>query len=257
MVIGYARVSTQEQAQSGLSLAAQEKRLRGWAQARDLPFRFFADAGVSGSVPFPDRPVGALAWAALSEEDSTHFIAAKLDRVSRDTQDFLATFSEVQARGVSLVLLDLDMDTTTPHGQAMMTIAAVFATLERKLTAQRTVDALLQVRAEGGTIGRAPFGYSYAPRAKEGGRRRLVECAEEQSLGEALVRMRRDGLSLRAICQVLSLTNTPTKRGGKWHPATVSRIVRDFTSDDQPNTGLPDGSPPKVERGAEHDAPTT
>src|SRR5262245_49211302 len=106
-VFGYVRVSTDEQAENGQSLDVQRRQLQGWAMQRGVELDDVrVEAGVSGGVPFSQRPEGGRLWAELQAGDS--LVAAKLDRAFRSAEDCLTTVRQLQERGVSLFLLDLN-----------------------------------------------------------------------------------------------------------------------------------------------------
>src|SRR4051812_33744509 len=103
---GYVRVSTDRQAEEGESLSAQERQLAGYAMQHGWTLaRVFREEGVSGSIPLRERPAGARLLATLCPGDAV--VAPKLDRMFRSALDALTVVKELQARGVSLHLLDL------------------------------------------------------------------------------------------------------------------------------------------------------
>src|SRR3954454_7494379 len=104
-IVAYCRVSTDSQAEDGQSLDVQRRQLEGWAMQRGGQLdQVVIEAGVSGAVPFSERPEGAKLWADLQRGDT--LVAAKLDRVFRSAADCLAVVEQFKARGVSLFLLD-------------------------------------------------------------------------------------------------------------------------------------------------------
>ena len=102
-VFGYARVSTSDQADNGVSLDEQQRRIegrcleQGWHLAE-----MFVERGVSGSVPFADRPEGGRLLRQLQAGDIV--ISPKLDRVFRSSLDALHTIEELKRRRVGLWL---------------------------------------------------------------------------------------------------------------------------------------------------------
>jgi hypothetical protein len=78
-IIGYCRVSTDDQAENGQSLDVQQRQLEGWAMQRGSELtEVVVEPGVSGGIPFAERPEGGNLWAGLQKGD----VAAKLDRMS-------------------------------------------------------------------------------------------------------------------------------------------------------------------------------
>lgn len=141
-VIGYARVSTQDQ-----NLALQRDALReaGCAQ-------IFEDHGLSavGKV----RPGFEAALAALQAGDL--FVIWKMDRAFRSMRHALDTLEELEGLGVEFCSLTDGIDTTTPMGRCMYYIRNAFAELERSLISERTKAGLEAARRRGQKLGRPP-----------------------------------------------------------------------------------------------------
>src|SRR5581483_5291643 len=98
VAVGYVRVSTEEQAVSGLGLEAQRSAITSEAARRGFELAgIYQDAGVSGGVR-PSRRAGLqTALAAIRHGDASALIAAKVDRLSRSSFDFLDLMRQAQA----------------------------------------------------------------------------------------------------------------------------------------------------------------
>ena len=142
MIIGYARVST-----DGQSLEAQQAALK--AAGADRVF----SAKISGAVT--DRKALANAIAALGPGDV--LLVTRLDRLARSTRDLLNVLDNVSKAGAKFKsLADAWADTTTPHGELMITILAGLATFERHLIRARTDEGRQRAQARGVRFGRKP-----------------------------------------------------------------------------------------------------
>jgi DNA invertase Pin-like site-specific DNA recombinase len=204
-VLGYVRVSTEEQADSRAGLEAQraaivrECRRRGWKLVE-----LVEDAGYSAKDL--RRPGIRAALDVLERGDARALVVAKLDRLSRSMLDFTAIMAKAQKEGWALVALDCAVDTTTPAGEAMANVLATFAQFERRLIAERTREAMAAKRAQGARFGR--------PR---------------QMPAEVVDRIRREregGVSLPRIAAGLNADKVPTAQGGKrWYPSTVRAVL--------------------------------
>src|SRR4051794_33684622 len=152
-VIGYVRVSTDEQMSSGAGLQAQrqailaECRRRGWQLVEVLE-----DAGYSAKDM--RRPAVQGALRVLKAGEASALVVAKLDRLSRSMIDFTALMAKAQKQSWALVALDCAVDTSTPAGEAMANMLATFAQFERRLISQRTKEALAVKKAAGVRLGR-------------------------------------------------------------------------------------------------------
>ncbi len=204
-VVGYCRVSTEEQAVSGLGLAAQEQAIRAECDRRGLSLlAVHTDAGLSAKNL--DRPALGAALAALDAGAGSVLVVAKLDRLTRSVHDATGLLLTAEAGGWGLVALDAPVDTTTPQGAAMAQVLAVFAELERKLVGERTKAALAVRRAQGMRLGRRP-----APGAEDV-RARILTAREA-------------GLTFAAIASALTADGVPTAQGGKrWYAGTVRYV---------------------------------
>ena len=204
-VIGYVRVSTDGQAESGAGLEAQRNAIiaeatrRGWELVEIIE-----DAGVSAKDL--DRPGIKRALSTLAEGDADVLLAAKLDRLSRSVKDFAEMLDLSRYYGWKLVILDCNVDTSTPAGEMLAGVMAQFAQFERRMIGVRTREALAVKKTQGIV----------------GGRRANVS----ESVITDLRAMRSKGMSYAAISDQLNANHVPTAQGGKqWHPATVQRVL--------------------------------
>jgi DNA invertase Pin-like site-specific DNA recombinase len=205
-VLGYVRVSTGDQADSGAGLEAQRAAIRVACEQRGWELvGVVEDAGFSAATLV--RPGITEAFDVVESGGASVLLVAKLDRLSRSLLDFAAVMERSRRRRWALVALDLGVDTTSPAGEMMANILATFAQFERRLIGQRTKEALAIKKAEGVRLGR--------PR---------MLTAE---VVERVWRMHRRGASLRKIALRLNNESVPTAHGGaRWHASTVSAVIR-------------------------------
>jgi len=223
----YLRVSTVEQVEHGVSLAAQERRLRAYCEAQALEVtQVIRDEGVSASKPLASRPGGSELLKTVRAKKARHVVALKLDRLFRNAQDALAVTSEWDRKSVALHLVDMggtSLNSGTAMGRMMLTMTAAFAELERNLIGERTSAALQHKRDQGEVYGPVPMGFDC-----DGGR--LIENADERAIVEYMQSLRKDGASLRAVAKALNDKGIPTKnRGRQWYASSV-RVVLDRAS---------------------------
>lgn len=224
--LGYVRVSTSEQADSGLSLSAQRERIEAYARLRGLDLvGVVEDAGVSAGKPLATRPGGAELLKRTRKGEAAAVIVAKLDRAFRDASDCLTTTRTWDRRGVAFHVLDLGgaaLDTSGAMGRAFLSVAAAFAELERNLVSERTAAAMARLRAEGRYCGGVvPFGYRLA------GDGVTVEAdPAEQEAVEIICELEARGLSRREIARRLNGAGVKTKQGADWTAVQVGRVVR-------------------------------
>lgn len=113
--------------------------------------KVFSDVNVSGSMMFFQRPEAQKLIRELKAGDT--IIIAKLDRGFRDTADCLNTVKWLQKQNVTLRILDIALDVSTPIGEMILTIMASVATFERKRIAERIKDGFANGRKQGKSYG--------------------------------------------------------------------------------------------------------
>ncbi|CAI0820936.1 MULTISPECIES: recombinase family protein [Serratia] len=111
----------------------------------------FSDVNISGSMPFQKRPEAQKLIEKLSAGDT--IVIAKLDRGFRDTADCLNTVKWLQQKKITLKILDIALDVSTPIGEMILTIMASVATFERKRIAERIKDGFSNGRHNGKAYG--------------------------------------------------------------------------------------------------------
>jgi DNA invertase Pin-like site-specific DNA recombinase len=211
-VIGYLRVSTADQAESGAGLDAQRAAIVEHSAKRGWQIVGWAEDHASGKS-LNGRPELAAAIERIERGDAEALVVAKLDRLARSVHDFSGIVVRSAKRGWSLVVVDLQLDMTEPAGKLMASILASFAEFERDLIGKRTREALAVRRAQGVRLGR--------PRTP--GR---------DDLGARLARLRKDGATFGGIADTLNLEGVQTLRGGRtWYPSSVRAAVRAFERD--------------------------
>jgi len=197
---GYIRVSKEEQAESGLSVEAQEQTARGFwersLKAKGLEWgSFWADEGVSAfSRPLLRRPNGQKFVTVARPGD--HIVVTRFDRCFRSMLDFVNTFRLLDTTGIVLHILDAPGDPATANGRAMLQMLCVFAEWESRVKSERVKAAMVILRQQGKhTGGKAPWGYKVVGRKRDRdkgipGDRRLQPDWEERALMLEIVRLR-------------------------------------------------------------------
>jgi site-specific DNA recombinase len=226
--IGYVRVSTDEQADNGVSLDAQRAKLTAYAVAMDLDLvAIVDDAGKSAKSL--DRPGLAVALGMLDTGDADALLVVKLDRVTRNVRDLGELldryFGPTAPAGAELLSVGDSIDTRTAAGRLMLNVLISVAQWEREACGERTRAALAQVRAEGVRLGGAALGWNRTGETDEDGRRIVAEDASELAAVDRIRALRADGLSLREIAATLTDEGYRTKRGGTWAAETVRKVL--------------------------------
>lgn len=203
--IGYLRVSTDGQAESGAGLAAQRSAVAERADREGWAVDYVTDAGMSGRS-VAARPALVEALTQLDRGEADVLVAAKLDRVSRSVADFARLLDRARANGWRLILLDLGVDTSTDAGEFVANTIANSAQYERRLIGTRTREGLAAKRAAGVRLGRPSV---------------LPTAVVQRIVGE-----RAAGRKLREIADGLTADAVPTARGGVgWSTSSVQAVL--------------------------------
>lgn len=218
--IGYVRVSTEEQAAEGLSLAAQRAKLAAYAALHDMGLAaVLADEGLSGKRA-DNRPGLQEALRKLRAGEAQALVVLKLDRLSRSTRDVLDLVDNSDREGWSLHSISEKLDTSSAAGRFVVTILAALAQMEREQIGERTAATMAHMRAQGLRVGAIPFGYDLAPDG-----RMLVANAAEQSIIREVRALLAQGLSRRRVAQRLNARGLRTKQGRPWTHVQVGRTL--------------------------------
>jgi DNA invertase Pin-like site-specific DNA recombinase len=224
----YLRVSTDRQADEGLGLDVQRHAIRGWAKENGHRIALWtADEGISGSNGLETREGLLEAYGALQNGSVTGLVVYRLDRLARDLVLQESLLSEAWRVGTRIYstspsedsYLDPNGADADPSRALIRQILGAVASYERAMIRLRLQSGKQRKAARGGYVGGAP-GLGYRA---EGGL--LVADDEERLTVHRMVDLRADGASLRAICEALTSEGFTPKRGGRWHPETVRKVL--------------------------------
>ena len=219
--LGYARVSTDEQAREGVSLEAQQSRIRAYCEAKELELMdTLVDDGISGKTL--DRPALRELLQRCERGEVGHVVVVKLDRLTRRTRDLLALVDDLfLARHIELHSVSESLDTSSPHGKFVLTLFGGLAQMERELIGERTRSALAFKRENGQPTSHPPLGFR-----ANGNRHRMVPVPAELETVHRILDRWRTGGSYAGIARELNQEGVASKRGGRWHASTVRGIVQ-------------------------------
>jgi putative DNA-invertase from lambdoid prophage Rac len=207
-VVGYVRVSTEEQASTGVSLDAQQQQITGYAIMKGWQVaEFFVERGVSGSVALAERPQGQRLLSTVKAGDV--IVTSRLDRAFRSAADALGTLEGLKDQGVGLHMIDLGGDVCgNGISKLVFTILSAVAENERDRIRERIRDVKRHLASQGVYGGgKRPFGWDVVDA-------KLVPNANEQTALKRMKQMRRAKKTYRAIGAAV----------GK-DPKTVQRIL--------------------------------
>jgi len=218
--IGYCRVSTEKQADFGVSLDAQSEKVRAMAvvQGADLA-EVIVDAGESAKSL--KRPGMARLMSLVDAGEVDTVIIAKLDRLTRSVADLAELLKRFERRCVSLVSVADSLDTRSAAGRLVLNIMVSVSQWEREAIGERTRDAMSHKRANGERIGTLPFGYRAAPDGLH-----LEANPAEQGILERIRELKAAGRTTRMIAEELNRQGYTTRRGTGWRFQYVAEALR-------------------------------
>ena len=218
-VIGYIRVSTDRQAEQGVSLEAQEAKIRAMAtvQGAEL-FEVIVDGGASAQNL--NRPGLQRLLALVDSGKVKAVIVAKLDRLTRSVKDLCSVLELFEKGGVALISVAESLDTASAAGRLVIITAAV-SQWEREAIGERTRDALRHKRTRGEQVGNIRFGFRLSPDGKH-----VEPDPGEQGVLTEIGHLRQSGHMIRGIAAALNRKALRTRRGSAWRLEHVARIIK-------------------------------
>lgn len=224
-VVGYCRVSTQEQAVGGSSMDSQEAQIRAYCLLNNLDLiEIYKDPGISGTKPLETRPGGKEMSKRLFVGDVKGVVFCKLDRGFRNSIDCDLTCDKWESSGIFCHFIDLggvSVDGRTPMGRFMRKIIASTAELERGLINERCRIGREARKAQGKLTGTIPFGFRVDKDNY------LIPDEDEQAIISEVKALHSQGATSNRIATILNQRSIPTKNGtGKWHCKQIQRILK-------------------------------
>lgn len=201
----YVRVSTQEQAQQGFSLNAQQEALENYAKALGYEIhKIYRDEGKSAKdLKRPEMT--NLLQDAEKGKFSAIFIY-KLDRFSRSIKDLILTIDKLKEWGIDFVSLQDRIETTSASGKLMFHIIGAFAEFERNIIGDRTKFGMQRKAKEGGFITKAPKGYKLV------NKKLMINEEEAEKVREIFNTFLTQKISLTQLAKNYGLTTSGLKK---------------------------------------------
>ena len=218
--IGYVRVSTEQQADRGVSLEAQTEKVKAMAVVKEAELLdVIVDAGESAKSL--SRPGMARLLELVESRAVDVVIIAKLDRLTRSVADLAELLKRFKRCGVSLVSVADSLDTKSAAGRLVLNIMTSVSEWEREAIGERTRDALHLKQRKGERVGNVPFG----DRLAADGVHLEADPSEHEILGR-IRSLRAAGKTLRAIAAALNREGFTTRRQTPWQFQYVAAVLR-------------------------------
>jgi site-specific DNA recombinase len=222
-VVGYVRVSTDEQVSNGVSLDAQEEKIRAYCKAKDWDLvEIIRDEGISGkNLKRPGlQSILERVHKRNGKRGFDGLVVVKLDRLTRCVSDLGCLNKLFEANRMAFVSIQESVDTSTASGKLFHNIIACLSEWERGVISERTRDALRHKRSNGQRAGELPYGY-----ALENDGKTLKPIPEEQETLKG-IRTMRERLSYAGIADRLNAEGIATKKGSRWYAESVRSVLQ-------------------------------
>jgi DNA invertase Pin-like site-specific DNA recombinase len=204
-IIGYVRVSTEEQGTEGAGLEAQKQAIeqecqrKGWTLLR-------IEQDVASGKSTNGRPGLHRALEAIRTGEAQGIVVAKLDRLTRSVVSFGQLLQEATKAGWNIVALDFGLDLSTPQGKLVANVLVSVAEWEREMIGLRTKEALAVRKAQGVRLGR--------------------EQVIAPELADRIRAMRDSGMTLRAVARQLNTEGIPAPVGSEWRHTSFRSLLK-------------------------------
>ena len=218
-VVGYVRVSTQAQGESGLSLENQRARIKELCRFKRWELTdVLVDSGYSGKDS--SRPQYLKLKSLIFKGETHGIVVHSISRLGRNTVEILQTIEEMKGLGVGLFSVQESFDLASPMGQMIVTMLSAIAQLEGDMITTRIREVLWHKKKNGRIYnGHLPFGLD-----RDG--ELLVANEREMQTVRRMRNLRSRGHSLYKIMKRLNSEGVPTKRGSAWSVNQIQRALR-------------------------------
>lgn len=216
--VGYLRVSTQRQGQSGLGLEAQRMAVQAFAQHRGGAYTAEFHEIESGRKRFKQR-VELERALAYCRQNRCELVIGKLDRLARDVRFFLEV---IDTSKVKICFADLpDVDPASPEGRMILVSMANFAEFEGRRISERTRSALAAAKARGVVLGAAGAANLCALNTS----RKEASDAFSERLRGVITGFKSQGMSQRKMVAELNGLGLKAPRGGIWSLRQLQLLI--------------------------------
>lgn len=219
-LVGYCRVSSKSQ-EDNTSLNSQEEEIRAFATYKK--HELVEVLREAKSAKDTNRKQYQKMLDMLPEVDG--LVVAKLDRLGRNVIHLLELVEKVlKPQNKALIILNLDIDTSTPQGMMILTMMAALAEMERSVMAERTSAGRRAAKAAGQYVGGGQNRYGFKHDAKQ--KRVVEEPKEQQQIARMVGWYEDEGLTCWQIADRMNAEGVPSKLNAKWDFSKVAAIFK-------------------------------
>ena len=224
----YIRVSTEEQAQHGYSIDAQQATLENYCKLynRDIA-DIYIDRGISGKSIVGRYELQRM-LADVQKDKFDEVIVWKISRLARKTIDLLKIVDDLARHNITFRSFSENFETETPMGRFALQMMGAVGELERNTIIDNVKMGMEQRSRQGRWNGGICLGYRSqvsGDTSRGGNNTSLVIVAEEAMIIEKIFMMYSQGKGLRAIANYLNTEGYKTKRGNAFSTDSIKEII--------------------------------
>ena len=222
----YVRVSTEEQAQEGFSIRAQQQKLKDYARIKEWSiYNIYIDEGISGKN-LTERPAVKQMIKDIEKGLVKNVVVFKIDRLTRSTGDLAFLIDLFNEKNCAFNSLMESIDTQSPSGRMFIKIIGIFAEFERENIGERAKIGLERKAREGYSAcnGQGSYGYD----RPKGQKIQTINEEEAKIVREIFYLFVKKHESLTGIAKILNIKNIPTKNNATWKPHMVKTVLINY-----------------------------
>jgi site-specific DNA recombinase len=221
-ILGYCRVSTQEQREQGHSLEAQEKKIMDYAAYKGLTVKkVYKDEGISGA-DLQNRP--ALLELLKDIQPKQYLVVISLSRLARNAKQATEIEEQISAKKAYLVALDFDINTKTAVGKLIFQVMNSFNEFERNQTSERVSMTLRYMSSHGKLRSKPPFGKRFVAKDQP-----YIPDEYEQSILDVMRKLKKENpnITYTGMAEYLDTEGYKCRKAKKWYPNRVKKIMEE------------------------------
>lgn len=221
----YARVSTEEQAIQGYSITAQRAAINQYCSLYNkVVVDEYVDAGISGKS-IAKRPELKRMLKELTMGKFDEVVVWKLNRLSRNTKDFLEIYEALEKNNIAFISLSENFDTSNPMGKFALQMLAAVGELERNTIVENVNLGLTQRARMGLHSGGRALGYGIVPSTARPGKNDMVIIESEAIIVRKIYRLFCEGKGFYQIAEILNQEGYKTIRGNPFSLQCIREII--------------------------------
>jgi site-specific DNA recombinase len=215
----YIRVSTDDQANEGVSLEEQEERLKAYCKAHawTSEVKVYNDDGYSAKDL--NRPELRNLIQDVKDGLVSKIIITKLDRMSRKLLDLLNLIELYQDHDVAFISVGETFDTSTPAGRLVVQVLGAVAEFERERNSERVFDTMIHSAKSGKWLTQSPYGYNLIEKELE------INETEAEIVGRVFHEYLNRGYGYYKIAKGLNDDEVPSKSEVGWSHRTIKLML--------------------------------